>query len=171
MEKKLTISEVVLIRNLAAHKTPEELSRIINQPVELVKSQCLRMADKVEHLSEKKPKELKVRSTKPVSNDKPAKSKKKVKPPKNKRISHAERKVIREQEKTEKEKQKRETQSLRAQEMDRLNDRKKKLHRGTFKTKKLDLTGTIRVQLNAKTVVWVKPGTDIEQLKLQLKIK
>jgi hypothetical protein len=38
-------------------------------------------------------------------------------------------------------------------------------------TRAINLEGTIRVQLNSKTIVWVKPGTDIEKLKLDLKIK
>lgn len=34
--------------------------------------------------------------------------------------------------------------------------------------KQADLTGLVSVRINAKTIVWVKPGTDIEKIKKQL---
>jgi hypothetical protein len=150
-KNKLTIIEIRYIRALAAVKTDEELAVMIEKPVELIKAQFALMAGLPKRPDEPLP---------VVALASPGK----------KRISHAERKMIREQKKVEEKKQKREKQNLHAQEQDRLRERKKRLERETFKTKQLDLSGTVCVKLNEKTTVWVKPGTDIEELKKKYKI-
>lgn len=155
MEIQLTISDQVLIRNLGAYKTPEQLARIINKPVELIRSQCESVANQFTKMPKvsKSPKKVKIRSAG------------------KKRISHVERKLIREKKKAEEAKLKREKQSVHAQEQERLRERRKKLEKSTLVTRQLDLTNAVRVQLNAKTTVWVKPGTDIDKLKQQFNIK
>lgn len=42
-----------------------------------------------------------------------------------------------------------------------------KIRGTTFKTLPLDLSSKVRVKLDDRTTVWVKPGTDIEELKLK----
>ena len=49
-------------------------------------------------------------------------------------------------------------------------EKRKQAREKRIPTRKINLEGTIRVQLNAKTIVWVKPGTDVEKLKKDLKI-
>lgn len=50
-------------------------------------------------------------------------------------------------------------------------EKRKQAREKRLPTRPINLEGTIRVQLNAKTLVWVKPGTDIEKLKKDLRIK
>jgi hypothetical protein len=174
MEKdKLTIIEIRYIRALAAVKTDEELAVMIEKPVDLIKAQFALMCGLPKRPDEPLPAvatasiaESKVKSAKLPKVPK----KEKIRKGEKKSISHAERKVRREQKKAEEEKLKRDKQSLHAQEQDRIRERSKRATRSTFKTRTLDLSNTIRVQLNAKTTVWVKPGTDIDELKKKYKI-
>ena len=171
MESKLSITEIRFLRSLAAHKTDGELAEMINKPVGLIQMQFSLMAGLPKRPWEtgpvitlpKAPKKEKVRSAKKERVEKPAKKK---------RISHAERKLIREQKNAVKEKEKREQQSAHAQEQERMKDRKRKLDKSKFKTRQLDLSDRIPVKLNAKTIIYVKPGPgiDIEELKKKYKI-
>jgi hypothetical protein len=165
MENKLTISEIECIYNLAGHKTDEELSAIIKKPVAIIQMQFA-LIDGLPNRPWEKGPELK-----PASLPKTPK-KNKIRSNGKERISHAERKVIREQKQVQKKNEKtgKKPLSAHAQALDRLKMRKDRCGKSIYATRKLDLTGTIPVKLNNRTTVWVKPGADIEELKKKYKI-
>jgi len=66
--------------------------------------------------------------------------------------------------------QKKKPRSAQAQAMERQQTRNTRSNRSIYATRPLDLTGQFPVKLNARTTVWVKPGTDIEKLKAKYKI-
>ena len=169
MENKLSISEIRYIRSLVAHKTDKQLAEMVGKPVELITLQLSLMSGLPKRPDEKKVAQATIPTSSPTRLKPPKKEK--VRSSAKKRISHAERKVLREKKKVDKIKEQREKQSLHIQEEARVKERSKRLARGKFKTRVLDLTGTIRVMLNAKTTVWVKPDTDIEQLKKKYNIR
>lgn len=159
MEQKLTISDIEYIYNLAGHKTDEELAAIIKKPVAVIQMQFSLMTGLPERPWEK----IIAVESKPT----PEKA---SKPIKIKRLSHADRKIIRNQKQANKKKEKEENQSLHSQEMQRQKARKEKLDKSIYATRELDLTGTIPVKLNDRTTVWIKPGTNIDELKKKYKI-
>jgi hypothetical protein len=157
MEPKLTIAEITYMRALAAFKTDEELAKMMDKPVELIKLQFSIMAG-LPKRPEEKPEAIArllatgdpstITDTEPVIDKKKPGRKKKpveVKPAK---------KLI----------------SAHAQAEERLKIRKDKNNKSIYKTKKIDLTGKVPVKLNSKTTVYVKPGYDIDELKRKYKI-
>jgi hypothetical protein len=168
MEKKLTISDIEYIYNLAEHKTDEELAAIIKKPVSVIQMQFALMTGLPKRPWEKAAVRVAVSDilSDPIPEQQPHQSKTgKTKSNKIKRLSHADRKIIRNQKQAKKKKEKDEKQSLHSQEMQRLKERKQRLDKSIYATRQLDLTGTIPIKLNDRTTVWVKPGADIEQLK------
>jgi hypothetical protein len=167
MEQKLTVPEITYIRALASIKTDEELAKMMDKPVELIKLQFSIMANLPKRPEEKPSAIAKLLAT---SVDIPATSNETTESPKKKRVTHAERKIIRDQkEATEREKRK-EKQLAHMQEIEQSKIRKDRLRRGTYATRPIDLSGKVPIKLNAKTVIWAKPGTDIEELKRKYKI-
>ena len=157
MEQKLTIPEITYMRALAGIKTDEELAKMMDKPVELIKLQFSIMANLPKRPDEKPAAIVRLLSES-VANETLAQ-------PAKKKVTHAERRIIREQKAKEKEQKKKEKQSAHAQEMEQLKIRKDRLKRSTYETRPLDLTGKVPIKLNAKTIIWAKPGADIEELK------
>lgn len=80
-----------------------------------------------------------------------------------------ERRRLKEEDRQRKEVKKQEEQKRK--NLDNAGFEKRKQARAKrLPTRVINLEGTIRVQLNAKTLVWVRPGTDIEKLKKDLRI-
>lgn len=171
MENKLSITEIRYIRSLAASKTDEQLAEMLDKPMELISAQFALMANLPKRPGEKP---VVVHSPKVPKAPKPPKPAKntvaKVKAPKSVRVSRADRKLKRDREKAVKEQQNREKRSLLQDELQRLKNRKDRLEKSIYATRPLDLTGTVAIKLNAKTTVYVKPGTNIEELKKKYKI-
>ena len=186
MEQKLTISEITYIRNLAEHKTDEELAKMIGKPLTLVQMQLSLISDLPKRPWEKRPweqgivpevpatpvvdaEQLVKPKMKPVTL-KPLKIGRKKKKTPAKKKAPFKKKAVSKKQKPVKEKVEKKLISAHAQAMDRLKARKVNPRNSIYKTKPLDLSGKIRVKLNAKTEVWVAPGTDIEKLKRKLNI-
>lgn len=171
MEQKLTISDIAYIRNLADNKTDEELAVMIGKPVVLVQMQFSLMADLPKRPWEKgpvvklpKPPKKKKVSSKLVKSVK-KKSSKKEKAVKNRTKTGSQR-----DKQKKKAVKKRKVVKVQEEVLNRQKEWKGKNDKAQFKTRQLDLTGTIPIKLNAKTTVWVKPGTDIEKLKKKYNI-
>lgn len=149
MEPKLSISDIEYIYNLAGHKTDEQLAVMIKKPLDLVQKLFSLMVlpkrpwEKFDNKPIKEKKQLK-----PLSVGRKKKAVKKKKPVKKEKKPH----------------------SSYAQAMDRQKIRKSRNNQSIYTTKPLDLSGKVRVKLNAKTEVWVLPGTDIAALKKKLNI-
>lgn len=177
MEQKLTIPEITYMRALAGIKTDEQLATMMNKPVELIKLQFSIMANVPKRPEEKPAVIAKLLATDGLPATSvfisPVKEKKgkAPKPEKKKRVSHAERRLIREQKEAEKQKQKpKAKQSANVMEMEQRMLSQNRNRRSTYAMRPLDLTGKVPVKLNSKTIVYVNPGADIEKLKKKYNI-
>ncbi len=158
MEAKLTIPEITYMRALAAVKTDEELAKMMDKPVELIKLQFSIMAGLPKRPNEKPAAIAKLLSSKDdvaIETQQPVKKERKKPGPKPKNPA--------------KEKKKKK-HSAQAQAEERKKIRKGRDNQSIYATKPIDLTGKVPIKLNSKTLVYVKPGTDIEELKKRLNI-
>lgn len=166
---ELTMTEMRLIRSLLSVKTDSELANLVGKPVNIV----------TEYIDSYSFNPIRPTRKEVGYNKMPGlKRKPELGPAINgKELAQeraAERKRIREQKIILKRKEE-ERNAIRAKallaEQNRTNARKKRIEAAKLPTRKIDLTGTIAVKLDSKTTVWVKPGTDIDALKKQYKIK
>lgn len=176
MENKLSITEIRFIRSLAGKKTDEELADMINKPIALVQMQFSLMSNLPKRPWErgpvikvpKTPKKEKIRS----KSEKPVKEKSiKPKPVKEKPVKKSRAKIgSRRDKQAKKAVKKREVVKVNEAVVNRQKEWKNKNEKRQFKTKSAIKAGTIPYKLNAKTVIWDKPGVNIEQLKKKFNI-
>jgi hypothetical protein len=158
MEQKLTIPEITYMRALASVKTDEELAKMMNKPVELIKLQFSIMAGLPKRPEEKPEAIAKLLSSNvDVVVDEPVKKEKKKPGPKPKN--------------PEKKKKQKKLHSAHAQAEGRKKIRSGRNNQSIYKTKPLDLSGKVPYKLNAKTTVYAKPGANIDKLKKKYNIK
>jgi hypothetical protein len=175
MDQKLTISDIEYIYNLAEHKTDEELAAIIKKPVSLIQMQFALMTGLPLRPWQKalNTAQATLTSLVPAVNQKAqVKKKETLKPLKvgrKKRKTPAKRKAA-SKKKVAKEKPAKKPHNAQAEAIERRNNRRGRNNQSIYATKPLDLPGKVRVKLNAKTEVWVAPGTDIAALKKKLNI-
>lgn len=158
MDQKLTVPEITYMRSLAAYKTDEELATLLNKPVELITLQFSIMAGLPKRPEEKPAaiRELLSSSSDSVPAAEPVKKERKKPGPKPKNPT--------------KKKKKKKLHSAHAQAEERKKMRQGRNNQSIYATRPIDLKGKIPVMLNAKTMVYKTPGTDIEALKKKLKI-
>jgi hypothetical protein len=145
MDKIFTITEHRLIRSLLANKTDDQISLILGCDKNDIMSYVAKLKG-VGKRPETKP--IKAKATKPISLKGLGKKSDKV--DQQKKIKENQHRINRDHE--------------------RHINRKKAESRSTFKTIPFTAEGKIKVRLNVKTEVWVKPGTDIDALKKKLRI-
>lgn len=132
------------MRALAAFKTDEQLAKLLDKPVDLIKLQFSIMACLPKRPEEKPAAIAKLLSTGDTDS-----------------LPVTELEIVKKEKKP---------LSVHAQALDRLKSRKGKNQKGIYKTRPIDLKGQVRVKLNDRTTVYAKPGYDIEELKKKYKI-
>jgi hypothetical protein len=159
MDQKLTVPEITYMRSLAAFKTDEELAKMMNKPVELIKLQFSIMAG-----LPKRPEE------KPAAIAKLLASKSDVAADVNVPVKKERNRPGPKPKKPAKKKKAKKLHSAHAQAEERKNARKGRNNQSSYETKPINLNGKVPVKLNAKTTVWAMPGYDIDELKKKYKI-
>ena len=154
MIPELNPVDLQTIRALLSSKTDDEISTIIELPVSVVREVIIEMDISGEERNEQVNKIIEVRTLKLENKKKPYKKAGNIQD------------ILKKQKKQRDEGRRLTIESNRKREV---TDRE---NRRTFKTKPVDLSTMISIKIDHKTIVFVKPGTDIEKVRQQyIKLK